>query len=102
MGRNIHLPEAIYVDGEKWKSTLRQKAMHTIGLDGHVGQRLYKRHGKTYYKPYRNYFCGLDPELDELVEVGYMTLNDITYHFTDKGLAWLGNELGMHIYSDEC
>lgn len=51
--------------------TLRQMSLHTIGLNsGHVGRRLYTRHGKKYYKPYRNYFCGNNSSLDSLV--GYL------------------------------
>lgn len=38
--------------------TMRQKALHTIGLNSsHTGRRLYTRHGKKYYKPYRITFA---------------------------------------------
>ena len=53
--------------------TMRHKALHTIGLNSCcTGRRLYTRHGKKYYKPYRNYFYGKDKDLDSLVGAGYM------------------------------
>lgn len=89
--------------------TMRQKALHTIGLNSsHVGRRLYTRHGKKYYKPYRNYFFGTDMDLDKLVEAGYMDCKDRkvsweegnyrTYWFNRKGLDWLGEQIGIIIY----
>lgn len=90
--------------------TMRQKALHTIGLNsGHVGRRLYTRHGKKYYKPYRNYFCGNDKDLDRLVEAGYMEcLTEIkhgkktcTYWFNRNGLDWLGEQVGMIIRDEK-
>lgn len=90
--------------------TMRQKALHTIGFNsGRVGRRLYTRHGKKYYKPYRNYFCGQDSELDKLVEAGYMDCEDTqahgeesrTYWFNRCGLDWLGEQTGVKIYDEE-
>ena len=90
--------------------TLRQKALHTIGINSsHVGRRLYIRHGQKYYKPYRNYFCGKDKDLDILVEAGYMERMEeishgekvFTYWFNREGLDWLGGQLGIHIYDEE-
>lgn len=40
--------------------TLRQKVCHTIGLDYATRRTLYKRNGKMYFKPTRNYFNGKD------------------------------------------
>lgn len=115
----IHLPPTDYVhtdeDGRHITyTTLRQKAKHVVGLDRccHNG-RLYIRHGKRFYHPYRNYFAGRDKELDMLAEAGLMEFLDDTdtsggirreervYWFTRKGLDWLGNELGIHIYDEE-
>ena len=90
--------------------TMRQKALHTIGLNScHTGRRLYTRHGKKFYKPYRNYFCGKDKDLDALVEAGYMERMEeishgeksFTYWFNREGLDWLGKQLGIHIYDEE-
>ena len=80
--------------------TLRQKVLHTIGLNASdVGRRLYTRHGKKYYKPYRNYFTGNDRELDAMVAEGYMDCdNDTkmrTYWLTRAGLDWLGDQIGI-------
>ena len=89
---------------------MRQKALHTIGLNSsHTGRRLYTRHGKKFYKPYRNYFCGKDKDLDALVEAGYMErMEEIahgkktsTYWFNREGLDWLGEQLGIYIYDEE-
>lgn len=90
--------------------TMRQKVLHTIGLNsGHTGRRLYTRHGKKYYKPYRNYFYGNDKDLDKLVEAGYMECSteiahgekSKTYWFNRDGLDWLGTQIGIHIYDEE-
>lgn len=88
--------------------TMRQKALHTIGLNsGHVGRRLYTRHGKKYYRPFRNYFCGRDRDLDLLADAGYMDFReynekDRTYWFNRAGLDWLGTEIGVYIYDEDC
>lgn len=82
----IDLPKEEYIHVDKdgrmvTYCTLRQIALHTIGLNsGHVGRRIYTRHGKKYYKPYRNYFCGNNSSLDSLVEAGYMEYNENIVH----------------------
>lgn len=91
--------------------TMRQKALHTIGLNsGHAGRRLYTRHRKRYYKPFRNYFFGNDRDLDKLVNAGYMNMDSIEVHgrkdyryywFNRKGLDWLGEQIGIYIYDQE-
>lgn len=90
--------------------TMRQKALHTIGFNScHVWRRLYTRHGKKYYKPYRNYFCGRDKDLDKLVDAGYMDFReyeandekDRTYWFNRNGLDWLGEQIGVIIRDEE-
>ncbi len=86
--------------------TVRQKALHTIGYNsGHVGRRLYTRHGRRYYKPFRNYFCGKDSDLDKLVDAGYMESYEEkkvkTYWFNRNGLDWLGEQLGIYIYDED-
>ncbi len=104
------LPESEYEHYEKdghriTVCTMRQKVLHVIGLNsGHVGRRLYTRHGKKYYKPYRNYFCGKDKDLDKLVNSGYMERSDdgeSVYWFNRAGLDWLGEQIGIYIYNEE-
>lgn len=82
--------------------TLRQMALHTIGLNSpNIGRRLYTRHRKKYYKPFRNYFYGKQEELDALVDVGYMNVCDECYRFNREGLDWLGEQLGIVIRDEE-
>ena len=109
--RELKLPKEEYVKVEEngrtvTYCTMRQKALHTIGYNsGHVGWRLYTRHGKRYYKPFRNYFYGKDTDLDKLVDAGYMECcEDIahgekfkTYWFNRNGLDWLGEQIGVYI-----
>lgn len=111
----MNLPKEEYIRVEEnghtiTYCTLRQKVLHTIGLNsGHVGRRLYTRHGKKYYKPFRNYFYGNDADLDGLVDAGYMECREEishgkkikTYWLTRIGLDWVGEQIGVHIYNEE-
>ena len=85
--------------------TLRQKVLHVIGLDS---KKPYTRHGKKFYRPYRNSWGGRDKELDKLVEVGLMnaypserTGERYWYSFNRAGLDWLGEQIGVKIYDVE-
>lgn len=59
----MELPKEEYIkvekDGQIYTCcTMRQKALHTIGLNSsypRIKKRLYTRNGKRYYKPYRNW-----------------------------------------------
>lgn len=86
-----------------------QLAAHAIGLDY---KRPYMRHGKTFYRPYRNYFT--TPDNDHyytvwmgLCENGYAkrwpggTRGVYTFCLTRAGLDWLGETLGMTIHDEE-
>lgn len=108
----MELPKEEYIhaeeDGRKITYCTMRQALHTIGLNSsHVGRRLYTRHGKKYYRPYRNYFCGNDNDLDKLVDAGYMDCcigqahgeKSKTYWFNRVGLDWLGEQLGIHIHN---
>lgn len=103
----VELPKDEYIhiqkDGKEITvCTMRQKALHTIGLNsGHKNRRLYTRHGKRYYKPYRNYFGGKDKDLDILANAGYMDYEDDFYSFNRKGLDWLGEQIWIYIYDEE-
>lgn len=82
-------------------------AKHAIGLDN---KKPYKRHGKLFYKPYRNYYdASYDnrPVWEELVKLKYADAGkknrdgSRTYWLTRKGLDWLGEELGITIHDEE-
>jgi len=113
----IKLPETEYVscekDGQKITvCTLRQKALHVIGMDNRPHHQPYTRHGKKFYRPYRNYFSAPesgDRDLDILAEAGYMDRvvtnpgtgrGYVWYSFNRKGLDWLGEQIGIHIYDE--
>lgn len=80
-------------------------AKHCIGLDR---KKPYIRHGKKFYKPYRNYYAtGKDHEgWDEMVFAGYAERGKRnqhgghTYWLTRVGLDWLGENLGIKIYNE--
>lgn len=111
----LNLPDEEYIKIEKNGKlciycTMRQKALHTIGYNcSSPRRRLYTRHGKKYYKPYRNYFTGNDKDLDKLIDAGYMDYSDKvsngkmvrTYWFNRNGLDWLGEQINVHIYDEE-
>lgn len=82
-------------------------AKHAIGLDH---RKPYTRHGKRFYRPYRNYFAVFfgSPyfELWEMmVSAGYAKVKkDKDYAFfwlTRRGLDWLGEKLGIYIHDEE-
>jgi hypothetical protein len=79
-----------------------EEAKHAIGLDY---KKPYKRHGKLFYKPYRNNFATFvtDKIWTELAANGYAEHDDPNEHgtifwLTQKGLERLGSELGIKIY----
>ncbi|MCD8398125.1 MAG: hypothetical protein LUD12_13270 [Lachnospiraceae bacterium] len=83
---------------------------HCIGMDS---RKPYKRHGKIFYKPYRNYFSTAEKGKDAenwktIMDAGYAKRREIknkyggyVYWLTRAGLDWLGEKLGMHIYDEE-
>lgn len=92
----INLPQNDYLTIEKdghtyCCCTLRQKVRHTIGLDYATRRTLYKRNGKMYFKPTRNYFNGKDGELEKLVDAGYMESRSGSQHklFLFTWSVWL-------------
>lgn len=80
-------------------------AKHCIGLDR---KKTYTRHGKRFYRPYRNYFAtGRNYEDWEVMELaGYAERGEqnqhggYTFYLTRAGLDWLGKKLGIHIYDE--
>lgn len=111
----IALPKELYIhktlpDGRSVTyCTLRQEVLHCIGLvdSGSNRHRPYHRHGKAFYRPWRNYFSFSAPasQWEMLCEAGYAahgTISDrgVLYWLTRKGLDWLGKQLNMTIYEE--
>lgn len=77
---------------------------HMVGLDYN---RPYHRHGKAFYKAYRNYYedvlegnCLLDKLPDCLFAI-HRDDRGVTYQLTQTGLAWLGRQLHITITWDD-
>ena len=82
-----------------------EQAKHAIGLDY---KSPYHRHGRAFYKPYRNYFCTTkDDEIWTVLQnVGYAKCSEehngcVDFYLTRDGLDWLGEELDIKIYNEE-
>ena len=82
-------------------------AQHCIGLDY---KKPYKRHGRYFYRPYRNYYGApiKDCETwDLLVQAGYAETGRKNrcggrmYWLSRAGLDALGEYLGIKIYDEE-
>ena len=88
---------------------------HMIGLDH---KKPYKRHGKLFYKAYRNYYCAPEKDIKELEYLShkvYGFLNRevddgnncgnhkyVWYSLTKLGLEWLSRRTGVTIrYIDD-
>ncbi|MDR9830249.1 hypothetical protein RCJ22_32205, partial [Vibrio sp. FNV 38] len=69
----------------------------------------YKRHGKLFYKPYRNYWAGQNQYLDYLGGVIGMVEKEETkqaggmpfYYLARRGLDFLGRHIGVTIHDEE-
>lgn len=84
---------------------------HFIGLDSR-NKGIYHRHGKAYYRPYRNYYFGklksksfeyLEREgiLKQTSEPEYPDKHGNTFWWlTRKGLDFLGEKINCHIYDE--
>lgn len=82
-------------------------AKHAIGLDR---KWPYKRHGRLFYKPYRNYYGASVKDCetwDIMVANGYAEAGrkdrygGRMYWLTRRGLDWLGEKLGIQIHDEE-
>lgn len=81
-------------------------AKHAVGM----GKRKpYRRHGKLWYRPYRNCFSTVpgcsDWDLWETMELaGYAksveTKSGRTFWLTRQGLDWLGKQVGVVIHNE--
>ena len=85
----------------------RELMRHALGF-GH--RKPYTRHGKKFYKPYRNYFetnaKTVDyPYWERMVKAGLAEKREdgesIWYFVTRSGMDWLGQHDGIHIYDKE-
>lgn len=82
---------------------------HFVGLDSR-NKGIYHRHGKAFYKPYRNYFFGKsslfeDFEKECIVkhtsEPEYPDKNGNTFWWlTRKGLDFIGEKINCRIYDE--
>ena len=80
-----------------------EDAKHCIGLDR---KKPYIRHGKKFYRPYRNYYSTEKNHdgWDAMVLAGYAKRGEenghggYMYWLTRVGLDWLGEKLGVHIW----
>jgi hypothetical protein len=86
-----------------------KKMLHALGADH---KKTYIRHGKEYYRPYRNYFDAgksVDKDLETMVEHGRVERQDVTcgiykgfwYFVTKTGREYLEKVTGCHIYGEE-
>lgn len=85
-----------------------QIAAHMIGLNY---KHPYARHGRRYYKPYRDYFYAAlsGPDHDTLremekkgyVESGKPSDKGVYFWITRSGLDWLGGVLHIQIHDPE-
>lgn len=84
-------------------------AKHMIGLDM-LKHKPYTRHGRKYYKPYRNYWAGFNAELDYMSHKAFGLIDKVDakkpyempfYYLTREGLDWLGRRIGVTIHDEE-
>lgn len=86
-----------------------KKMLHALGADH---RQTYIRHGKEYYRPYRNYFDSgknEDKDMETMIEPGYVERRNITcgvykgfwYFVTEAGREYLKKVTGCHIYEEE-
>ena len=76
---------------------------HMVGLDSH---NPYHRHGKAFYRPYRNYFAANIPgnrllnKLPGYIITKSQSEKDTWHKLTLEGLKWLGRQLNMTIMEE--
>ena len=96
-------------DSRKLKQII-EVMMHTIGLWPEGQRHAYKRHGRVFYRPYRNYFntkpgCGGYWMWERMQKAGhaevYKSGQGEFWHLTRRGLDWLEMKLDMKIYDEE-
>lgn len=93
---------------DEYKDKCIAMSRHAVGLDHNEP---YKRYGRLYYKPHRNYYDASPEDCkywDLLVDKGFAKtvgtedrLGGKMYELTRKGLDWLGEKLGVHIHDED-
>lgn len=99
---------------EEWRVIMSEKenkfislATHAVGLDH---KKPYKRHGRYFYRPYRNYYDASQKDCeiwDWAVSAGYAEAGrkdrygGRMYWLTRKGLDWIGEKLEIYIHDEE-
>lgn len=92
---------------EAHENTYIELAKHCIGLDR---KKPYKRHGRYFYRPYRNYYAANKRGCevwDTMVEAGYAKAGEKNSHggrmywLTREGLDRIGEKLGIQIWDEE-
>ena len=77
---------------------------HMIGFDH---SKPYKRHGKLFYKPYRNYFEAPpkgEPILEKLptfIIQKETRVKGVWYTLTKQGIEWLGRQINVTIKEED-
>lgn len=77
---------------------------HMIGLDC---KSPYHRHGRAFYKPYRNYYEAPQDGNIILDKLSFNIINrteeniSVRYELTKEGLAWLGRRLKVTIWEKD-
>lgn len=77
---------------------------HMVGLDY---KKPYHRHGKAFYKPYRNYYEAPKSGNKLLDRLPFVVIErkegnvSIWYELTENGLAWLGRQLKITIWGEK-
>lgn len=85
---------------EKDLAALTELCKHAVGLDSH---NPYHRHGKAFYRPYRNFFASNFPGNRLLNKLPHLIITKsqgekYVYHkLTAGGLKWLGRQLHVTI-----
>lgn len=92
---------------EEYQAKYIELAKHAIGLDY---KKPYRRHGRLFYRPYRNYFATHSDTSDfrnwkTIESAGYAKSNvteqgNHIFWLTRSGLDWLGENIGVHIYDE--
>jgi len=76
---------------------------HMLGMDL---QKCYHRNGKTFYRPYKNFWYGTEPGLEWFSHMGLATKTQDEgklpcYHLTRHGMDWLERKIGVIIREKE-
>lgn len=103
MGTTMGIEMDFESRGWKMESVL-DNMKHMIGLDG-LKHKPYHRHGKQFFKPYRNYWAGKNKYLDYLSGcLGIIEKQEPEkpggmpyYYLTEYGRHWLSMMIGVTI-----